>query len=196
MWARGSAVPQAPAGARIQCPPGTAGRGAGRSRPAAPGPGRPRALPGRGQHGGLAAYARAGGHLVLGPRTAYADHEGRARHEPAPGRLVDAAGVRYDEFSNLGGDVPLKPVPGSPLELPPGAAATRWVDGLTVLDAHVLAEYDHSHFGRWPAVTTRAPRVMAASPASARSRTPRSAGRWPAGWCRCRPTRGRTSRSP
>ena len=103
----------------------------------------------------LAEYARAGGHLVLGPRTAYADHEARARHEPAPGRLVDAAGVWYDEFSNLRGDVPLKPVPGSPLELPAGAAATRWVDGLTVLDAQVLAEYDHPHFGRWPAVTTR-----------------------------------------
>jgi beta-galactosidase len=103
----------------------------------------------------LAAYARAGGHLVLGPRTGYADHEARARHESAPGRLVDAAGVWYDEFSNLGADVPLKPVPGSPLELPPGAAATRWADGLTILDAKVLAEYDHPHFGRWPAVTTR-----------------------------------------
>src|SRR3982074_1087164 len=32
----------------------------------------------------LAAYAYAGGHLVLGPRTGYADHEARARHEPAP----------------------------------------------------------------------------------------------------------------
>ncbi|NUR88359.1 MAG: beta-galactosidase, partial [Nonomuraea sp.] len=32
----------------------------------------------------LAAYAHAGGHLVLGPRTAYADQEARARPEPAP----------------------------------------------------------------------------------------------------------------
>jgi beta-galactosidase len=103
----------------------------------------------------LAEYARAGGHLVLGPRTGYADHEGRARRDPAPGRLADAAGVRYDEFGNLGGAVPLKAVPDSPLELPPDAAATRWVDGLTVVDAKVLAEYDHPHFGRWPAVTTR-----------------------------------------
>ncbi len=103
----------------------------------------------------LAAYARAGGHLVLGPRTGYADHEARARHEPAPARLVDAAGVRYDEFSNLTGDRPAQHVPGSSLELPEGAAATRWVDGLTVVDAEVLAGYDHPHFGRWPAVTTR-----------------------------------------
>jgi beta-galactosidase len=103
----------------------------------------------------LAAYAHAGGHLVLGPRTGYADHEARARQEPAPGRLTTAAGVQYEEFSNLVQDIPLHAVPGSPLELPEQATATRWIDGLTVLDAEVLAAYDHPHFGRWPAVTTR-----------------------------------------
>jgi len=103
----------------------------------------------------LAAYARAGGHLVIGPRTAYADHEARARPESAPGRLVEAAGVRYDEFSNLVRDVPLRATAGGPLDLPASATATRWVDGLTVIDAEVLVEYDHPHFGRWPAVTTR-----------------------------------------
>ncbi|RSM91483.1 beta-galactosidase [Kibdelosporangium aridum] len=100
----------------------------------------------------LEAYARAGGHLVIGPRTAYGDHEGRARHEPAPGRLVEAAGVRYDEFSNLLHHIPVR---SDQLELPEDATATQWVDGLTVLDAEVLAEYDHPHFGRWPAATTR-----------------------------------------
>ncbi|THA74660.1 beta-galactosidase [Streptomyces sp. A0642] len=103
----------------------------------------------------LAAYAHAGGHLVLGPRTGYADHEARARHERAPGRLTEAAGVSYDEFSNLRRPVPLRAAPGSPLKLPPTATATRWADGLAVDDADVLAAYDHPHFGRWPAVTTR-----------------------------------------
>jgi beta-galactosidase len=103
----------------------------------------------------LAAYAEAGGHLVLGPRTGYADHEGRARHEPAPGRLTGAAGVHYEEFSNLTQDIALRTVPGSPLELPKGASATRWVDALTVTDAQVLATYAHPHFGHWPALTTR-----------------------------------------
>jgi beta-galactosidase len=103
----------------------------------------------------LAAYAEAGGHLVLGPRTAYADHEGRARHEPAPGRLTGPAGVRYDEFSNLTADIPVRGVPGGPLDVPDGAAATRWVDGRVPADADVLAGYDHPHFGRFPAVTTR-----------------------------------------
>ncbi|WP_411111692.1 beta-galactosidase [Streptomyces sp. c-19] len=102
----------------------------------------------------FAAYAHAGGHLVLGPRTGYADQEARARHEPGPARLVAAAGVSYDEFSNLSADLPLRAVQGSPLTLSEGATATRWVDGLVVGDATVLAEYDHPHHGRWPAVTT------------------------------------------
>jgi beta-galactosidase len=103
----------------------------------------------------LAAYAHAGGHLVLGPRTGYADHEARARHETAPARLADAAGVSYDEFSNLTCALPVRAVPGSALTLPENATATAWADGLTVTDADVLATYEHPHFGRWPAVTTR-----------------------------------------
>jgi beta-galactosidase len=103
----------------------------------------------------LARYALAGGHLVLGPRTAYADRLARARQEPAPARLVEAAGVQYDEFSNLEQDIPLRAVPGGPLQLPSTATATRWADGLIVIDAAVLVEYDHPHFGRWPAVTSR-----------------------------------------
>ena len=46
-------------------------------------------------------YAAAGGHLVIGPRTAYGDEEGRARVEVKPAHLADAGGVRYQEFSNL-----------------------------------------------------------------------------------------------
>ena len=103
----------------------------------------------------FAAYAEAGGHLLLGPRTGYADLEARARQEPAPGRLTEAAGVQYEEFSNLTAPLPVHAAPGSPLSLPPTATATRWVDALTVQDAEVLAGYDHPHFGHWPAVTTR-----------------------------------------
>ncbi|WP_338682672.1 beta-galactosidase [Streptomyces acidiscabies] len=127
----------------------------------------------------LAAYANAGGHLVLGPRTGYADQEARARTDRAPARLAEAAGVSYDEFSNLVAEVPV--TGGGPLSVPEGATATRWADGLTVTggattgststgpvskgveqgdgaaaDAvEILARYDHPHFGRWPAITTR-----------------------------------------
>src|SRR3954452_5108277 len=50
---------------------------------------------------GLRSDAEAGGHLVLGVRTAYGDEEGRARTEVKPALLADAAGVSYQEFSNL-----------------------------------------------------------------------------------------------
>ncbi|ONI91056.1 hypothetical protein ALI22I_09720 [Saccharothrix sp. ALI-22-I] len=56
--------------------------------------------------------------------------------------------------------------PGSPLELPPGATATRWVERLTAVDAEVLAEYDHPHFGRRPAITTRRHCATGTSPIS------------------------------
>ncbi|TDU83391.1 beta-galactosidase [Kribbella voronezhensis] len=101
----------------------------------------------------LVAYAEAGGHLVVGPRTGYADQEARARTDAQPGRLAAAAGVTYDEFSNLSHDVR---VHGDALRLGGDAAATRWADGLQVEGAEVLASYDHPHFGRWPAITTRA----------------------------------------
>jgi beta-galactosidase len=99
----------------------------------------------------LVAYAESGGHLVIGPRTGYADLDARARTDVQPGRLAAAAGVWYDEYSNVGVDVPVR---GLGLQLDGSAAGTRWVDGLQVDDAEVLAGYEHPHFGRWPAITT------------------------------------------
>ncbi|TNM61979.1 beta-galactosidase, partial [Streptomyces sp. NP160] len=55
----------------------------------------------------LDAYARAGGHLVLGIRSAYADELARARLEVKPGRLAEAARASYQEFSNLLAPLPL-----------------------------------------------------------------------------------------
>jgi beta-galactosidase len=104
----------------------------------------------------LEAYAEAGGHLIIGPCTAYGDHEGRARDERAPAKLNEIAGIWYDEYSNISDPVPVKATTSSGLRLADtSATATRWIEGLTVVDADVLAEYDHPHFGRWPAVTTK-----------------------------------------
>jgi len=101
----------------------------------------------------LLAYAEGGGHLILGPRTGYADQEARARGDRMPARLAAAAGVWYDEFSNL--MAPIEVV-ADPEQLPfaGGATATRWIDGLIAEGATILATYQHPHFGRWPAVTT------------------------------------------
>ncbi|MFZ1115655.1 MAG: beta-galactosidase trimerization domain-containing protein, partial [Propionibacteriaceae bacterium] len=98
-------------------------------------------------------YAAAGGHLVIGPRTAYGDEEGRARLEVKPAHLADAGGVRYQEFSNL--NEPLTVVAETDaIALSEEAAATDWIDGLISEGAKVIVGYDHRHFGRFPAVVS------------------------------------------
>ncbi|GAA3388978.1 beta-galactosidase [Cryptosporangium minutisporangium] len=103
----------------------------------------------------LRKYALAGGHLIVGPRTGYADQEARARTDRMPARLADAAGVWYDEFSTIHAPIEVDTADPTRLSVPPGATATRWVDGLLLDGAEVLAHYRHPHFGRWPAITTR-----------------------------------------
>jgi len=102
----------------------------------------------------LRRYSAAGGHLILGPRTAYADDEARARVAVAPDGLHDAAGVWYEEFSNLDADLEVVATEGSPLVLEADASARRWVDGLIPDGAQTLAAYEHPRFGDFPAVVT------------------------------------------
>jgi beta-galactosidase len=99
----------------------------------------------------LDAYARAGGHLVLGFRSGYADDEGRPRAEVMPGRLREAVGASYREYTNLAVPVPLRS--DAAFELPGGAAATAWADALVPEGAETLVSYDDPHLGRWAAVT-------------------------------------------
>ncbi|GLI26600.1 beta-galactosidase [Agromyces rhizosphaerae] len=97
-------------------------------------------------------YAAAGGHLVVGIRTGYGDEEARARVEVAPARLAEAAGVHYEEFSNLQADVPVTGAGG--LETAADAAGRLWADGLISDGAEAVAQYAHPRFGDFPAVTT------------------------------------------
>jgi beta-galactosidase len=104
----------------------------------------------------LDAYARAGGHLVLGFRSGYADDEARPRAEVMPGRLREAVGASYAEYTNLAVPVPVRQGADSGLDLPAGAAATAWADGLVPEGADTLVHYEDPHLGRWAAVTTNA----------------------------------------
>lgn len=100
----------------------------------------------------LREYAALGGHLVLGVRTGYADEEARARTAVQPAMLHEAAGVRYEEFSNL--DEPVAVQSTGLLDLGESAAAKWWIDGLIPSGAETLARYEHPRFGDFPAITT------------------------------------------
>jgi len=101
----------------------------------------------------LREYAELGGHLILGIRTGYADEEARARVAVAPAVLHEAAGVRYEEFSNL--EAPVTVTGTGVLDLDESAAARWWIDGLIPEGAETLARYEHPRFGDFPAVTTK-----------------------------------------
>ena len=98
-------------------------------------------------------YAAAGGHLVLGIRTAYADAEARARVAIAPPMLAESAGVWYEEYSNLDDHVAVTGT--QDFTASDGARATRWLDSLYLDGAEAILGYDHPEFGRFPAITTR-----------------------------------------
>ena len=99
-------------------------------------------------------YATAGGHLIVGIRTAYADDEARSRLAVAPPGLADPAGVWYEEYSNL--DAPIALTGSATFSLSEGSRATRWLDSLILDGADQLVGYDHAEFGRFPAITSRA----------------------------------------
>lgn len=105
-------------------------------------------------------YAAAGGHLILGPRSTYADLLARPRLDVKPARLSGEADVTYQEFCNLRHDVPAVEVTDgdgeTALPLRDGAAATDWIDCLIPQGAQTLVAADHPHYGNFPLVTTAA----------------------------------------
>ncbi|HUS14615.1 MAG TPA: beta-galactosidase trimerization domain-containing protein, partial [Chloroflexia bacterium] len=103
----------------------------------------------------LVEYAQAGGHLLLTFRSGYADALGRIRWTRAPGPLRAAVGASYQEYSNLVTPLPLTAAAAG-FDLPAGARALAWADGLLLEGATPLAMYDHPHFGRFPAVVSQA----------------------------------------
>jgi len=98
-------------------------------------------------------FARLGGHLILTPRSSYADEISVVRQEVMPGILAKAAGVHYDEFSNLSNKIN---VVSQSQTIGTGiiGQAIGWVDMLISDGADVLARYDHPLFKDYPAITT------------------------------------------
>jgi beta-galactosidase len=100
-------------------------------------------------------FARLGGHLILTPRSGYADEISVVRQEVMPGALAKAAGVHYDEFSNLSRKVGVQ---STNKNMGTGVIgdALGWVDLLITDGAEVLATYDHPMYKNYAAITTNA----------------------------------------
>jgi beta-galactosidase len=98
----------------------------------------------------LAEYARAGGHLVLTLKSGFCDEYSTVRHEMAPGPLREAAGLHYQEFSNLAKPLALK---GDPFQAGAENHVSDWADMVLLDSAKALAYYDHPFFAKYPAIT-------------------------------------------
>jgi len=101
----------------------------------------------------IAAFAKAGGHVLLTFKSGFTNEWDAVRSTRAPGPLREAAGVSYQEFSSLREPLPLK---GDPFGVGPENRASVWADMLLVETAKPLAWYDHPFFGRYPALTRNA----------------------------------------
>ncbi|OZG64069.1 beta-galactosidase [Bifidobacterium eulemuris] len=113
----------------------------------------------------LRSYVVAGGHLIIGPRTGYADGLARARTQSKPSRLEDLAGAGYQESWNLDAPITLhaRTDDDAGFRLREGSQATIWLDSLVQsgepTDRHALAGIDpadNPHFAQYPVITSNA----------------------------------------
>ena len=95
-------------------------------------------------------YVKNGGHVVMTFKSGFANENTAVRWVRAPGPLREAAGISYQEFSNLEAPQALK---GDPFHVGSGNKASYWAEFLQLEHARPLAYYDHPFFGKWPAIT-------------------------------------------
>jgi beta-galactosidase len=95
-------------------------------------------------------YVKNGGHVVMTFKSGFANENSAVRWVRAPGPLREAAGISYQEFSNLEKPLALK---GDPFNAGDANKAQYWAEFLMPEHAKPLAFYDHPFFGKWPAIT-------------------------------------------
>ena len=98
----------------------------------------------------LAEYVRNGGNLVLAFKSGFTNEFDTVRWTMAPGPLRLAAGVHYQEFSNLKAPLALK---GDPFKVGAENKVSEWAELLVPDTAEPLVYYDHPFFGKYPAIT-------------------------------------------
>jgi len=95
-------------------------------------------------------YVKGGGHVVMTFKSGFTNENSAVRWVRAPGPLREAAGISYQEFSNLAQPLALK---GDPFHAGEDNKVSYWAEFLMPEHAKVLASYDHPFFGKWPAIT-------------------------------------------
>ena len=100
----------------------------------------------------LRRYVQAGGHVILGPRSAYADNLACARKETKPAMLDDLAKTDYQEFSALSHDLKVTAENGA--SILEDSYATKWLDYLRSSGSQVLARVRQSADMDIPVVTS------------------------------------------
>ncbi len=95
-------------------------------------------------------YVKNGGHVVMTFKSGFANENSAVRWVRAPGPLREAAGISYQEFSNLERPLALK---DDPFHAGTENQVKYWAEFLVPEHAKAIAYYDHPFFGRWPAIT-------------------------------------------
>jgi beta-galactosidase len=95
-------------------------------------------------------YVKKGGHVVMTFKSGFANENSAVRWVRAPGPLREAAGISYQEFSNLEHPLALK---DDPFHVGPDNKVSFWAEFLMPEHAKPIAFYDHPFFGQWPAIT-------------------------------------------
>lgn len=95
-------------------------------------------------------YVSNGGHVVMTFKSGFANENAAVRWVRAPGPLREAAGISYQEFSNLEHPLALK---DDPFGVGDENKVAYWAEFLMPEHAKPIAYYDHPFFGRWPAIT-------------------------------------------
>jgi beta-galactosidase len=95
-------------------------------------------------------YVKSGGHVVMTFKSGFANENSAVRWARAPGPLREAAGLSYQEFSNLEHPLALK---DDPFHAGADNKVSYWAEFLMPEHAKPLAFYEHPFFGKWPAIT-------------------------------------------
>lgn len=98
----------------------------------------------------LTEFVKNGGHVLFTLKSGFCNEYSTVRWDRMPALLREAAGISYQEFSSLWGDVPLK---DDPYKVGEKNKASAWAEFLIPETAKPLAYYDHPFYGKYPALT-------------------------------------------